>query len=260
MISPQRTRQQQLPSPPPSPHSNPSTPPPGDAPTPLTLESLQSTLDDLLENYLRLLDIYTELRSQLSDSFSKGFLSLAQANFESRTPGVHYGQDFYDERMKAGRRATISSPVSKELNPKSNPSFLSYTIASVPSTSEASLPPSSSTPSSTLESKPSTETTSSKPKKAQPNPLMWFSVLPPPSLRATQTHFVSAIENTVPELLCTMMEMGKAEEEVRKVRASIKGLEMEDEDEDEDEDEESSDDEKGSTESGNCEKTENKII
>jgi hypothetical protein len=68
-------------------------------------------LDSLLETYLELLDEYTTLRTQLSKQFSNGFFSLARANHISPTlgSGRRYGEEGYDERMKAQRRIVYST-------------------------------------------------------------------------------------------------------------------------------------------------------
>ncbi|KAL6251390.1 hypothetical protein RBB50_001599 [Rhinocladiella similis] len=64
--------------------------------------ALSERLDDLLASYLTLLDTYTTLRAQLSEEFSSGFYALAQANRNSTLgPGRRYGEEGYDERMKA---------------------------------------------------------------------------------------------------------------------------------------------------------------
>jgi hypothetical protein len=72
-------------------------------------------LDSLLETYLELLDEYTTLRTQLSKQFSDGFFSLARANHTSPTlgSGRRYGEEGYDERMKAHRRVVYSTRDSK---------------------------------------------------------------------------------------------------------------------------------------------------
>src|SRR5436305_5836411 len=68
-------------------------------------------LDNLLETYLELLDEYTTLRTQLSKQLSDGFFSLASANHTSPTlgSGRRYGEEGYDERMKAHRRIVYST-------------------------------------------------------------------------------------------------------------------------------------------------------
>ena len=62
-------------------------------------------LDTLLSTYLNLLDTYTQQRTTLSTHLSSGFFSLAQAQRSSMLPpGQRYGQEMYDQRMKAVRR------------------------------------------------------------------------------------------------------------------------------------------------------------
>ncbi|KAK5053729.1 hypothetical protein LTR84_001690 [Exophiala bonariae] len=81
--------------------------------------SLSNLLDSLLESYLDLLDTYTTLRAQLSTDFSSGFLSLAQANRTSTLgPGRRYGEEGYDERMKASKLLQIKSKSSGEHDPR----------------------------------------------------------------------------------------------------------------------------------------------
>ncbi len=75
-------------------------------------------LDELLKDYLDLIDEHQSLQVQLGSLFSsvatlhhdhiknleadivQGFLSLSQANYASRS-SVRYGQDYYDERMQS---------------------------------------------------------------------------------------------------------------------------------------------------------------
>lgn len=71
--------------------------------------TLSARLDALLESYLELLDTYTTLRAQLSADFSSGFLALAQANRTSNLgPSRRYGEEGYDERMKASKLLQIT--------------------------------------------------------------------------------------------------------------------------------------------------------
>lgn len=70
--------------------------------------TLSAQLDGLLIRYLAFLDTYTTLRSQLSQEFSSGFISLAQANRTSHLgPGRRYGEEGYDGRMKSLWTVTI---------------------------------------------------------------------------------------------------------------------------------------------------------
>jgi hypothetical protein len=89
----------------------------------LEKDALVSQLDELLEQYLNTLDEYQKIRVQLSKQLSsvclsgpmckhdesdltyiQGYLTLAQANFQNRSTTIHYGQDCYDERMRATRK------------------------------------------------------------------------------------------------------------------------------------------------------------
>ncbi|KAL2136321.1 hypothetical protein VTI74DRAFT_4355 [Chaetomium olivicolor] len=67
------------------------------------------TIDLLLEHYLSLLDEYTALRNTLHVLQANIFQNLARANFSADRGIRYYGQDYYDERMQASRRVTIST-------------------------------------------------------------------------------------------------------------------------------------------------------
>ncbi|MCJ1344037.1 hypothetical protein MMC31_002237 [Peltigera leucophlebia] len=126
----------------------------------LSIESLEinqtEKLEHLLVCYLDLLNQYTTLREHLSQKLSSGFLTLAQANFQSPNR-ARYGQDFYDDRMRAStlvslipidsfskvefsllqRRNALSSPSESGASPvESSPSDLSS-----PSPSPSHAPP-----------------------------------------------------------------------------------------------------------------------
>ncbi|KAG6046154.1 hypothetical protein E4U39_001598 [Claviceps sp. Clav50 group G5] len=67
---------------------------------------LQDQIDLLLQRHLILLDQYTHLRAHLSRLQSSTFQDLARANF-SAPRGQRFGQDQYDERMRASRRVRL---------------------------------------------------------------------------------------------------------------------------------------------------------
>jgi coiled-coil domain-containing protein 115 len=72
--------------------------------------SLSEQLDTLLEAYLSFLDQYTKLCAQLSKDLSAGFFALAQANRNANSTlgaGRRYGEEGFDERMKAGMLVNI---------------------------------------------------------------------------------------------------------------------------------------------------------
>ncbi|KIV78908.1 hypothetical protein PV11_06510 [Exophiala sideris] len=81
--------------------------------------SLSERLDQLLESYLNLLDTYTTLREQLSKDLSSGFFALASANRHSTLgPGRRYGEEGYDQRMKAVRTVQINQATRTSSSPK----------------------------------------------------------------------------------------------------------------------------------------------
>ncbi|KAG6057837.1 hypothetical protein E4U17_000866 [Claviceps sp. LM77 group G4] len=67
---------------------------------------LQDQIDLLLQRHLILLDQYTHLRAHLSRLQSSTFQDLARANF-SAPRGQRFGQEQYDERMRASRRMRL---------------------------------------------------------------------------------------------------------------------------------------------------------
>lgn len=84
------------------------TPEPESAPaiTETTISDLEDRLDELWENYLTLLDGYTKAQDEIKQHLNSGFLSLAKA--QSSAPlGRRYGQDWYDDRMKAEKRVHV---------------------------------------------------------------------------------------------------------------------------------------------------------
>ncbi|KAK4040884.1 hypothetical protein C8A01DRAFT_35056 [Parachaetomium inaequale] len=66
-------------------------------------------IDALLQHYLALLDEYTTLRAYLTALQTALFQDLARANFSAERGVRHYGRDYYDERMQAGRRVRVIS-------------------------------------------------------------------------------------------------------------------------------------------------------
>ena len=258
----------------------PVSPPPSSPFLRSTLEPSDpvARLDVLLEIYLHLLNTYQKLREELSKNFSAGFLSLAHANRTSNLgSGRRYGEERYDERMKAGRGVSICTKDEGELVgappkvvetgeypvPGSNPEIICYTTKqfSLPevdssdparnpmpaeTTAEAlshssrsppadfdSKTPNSTTPSSSSPAlmsasvTPPTQSTNQgtmakmKAKKPLLDPLNWYGVLVPPSLRAAQNSFTSAVEDQIPQLLSVQSEMAGLEVQIRQLRREV---------------------------------------
>lgn len=66
------------------------------------------------------------------------------------------------------------------------------------------------------------ETTIETAKSQRPaNPITWYGVLVPPSLRRAQTSFTEAVEVSIPELASTVAEMQSVEAQVAQLRKQI---------------------------------------
>ncbi|KAL4894133.1 hypothetical protein BDV59DRAFT_175906 [Aspergillus ambiguus] len=252
----------QVPTPPASRHGSPSDP--DLKPAASDTADLTQSLDDLLERYLHLLDQHQKLRSQMASSLSSGFLSLAHANYTC-PPGRRYGEDYYDDRMKATRRMTIQpgcaatrTPETRDADPSVNPNTFQYTfnIESVTTEEPEDDPKSdgpsekddsaedtssskdttkdrscvvseSSTPSETNESNEpasvssSTSRPKSKTKPRSSDPLRWYGILVPPSLRSAQRSFTDAVEGHLAELASVVVEMQMAEKDIARVREEL---------------------------------------
>jgi hypothetical protein len=233
-----------------------------------------SHLDALLTRYLYLLDTYTTTHTRLCTSLSSGFFSLAQANRSSMLPpGQRYGQEMYDQRMKAGRRVRFAERKEgddEERGEEERERGLEvevevYTYPNVAEEDQQTTPPSRSTdtrPTSkqTKASKPeapsretplspqpdpttpSDRTSSSptpppsKPRPRNPNPISQFAALPPPPLRQSQASFTSAVSH-IPLLLNTSRSMALLEVEIGRLRREL-GLDIKAETEEDEKDKE----------------------
>ncbi|CAG8905306.1 unnamed protein product [Penicillium egyptiacum] len=222
------------------------------------LEDSVQSLDTLLEKYLHLLDRQQKLHSSLAEQLSSGFFALAQANFSS-PPGRRYGADYYDERMKATRKISIQSEQSTEKStddpqekhgttalPGSEYTFSVKTTPSHPTEeaggndeTKASSPvlgghleaseetslaeTASSKPSDTTETQPiPVEKPKSVSKKFRSaDPIHWYGILVPQSLRRAQDSFANAIDNQVPGLASTTVEMRALEQQIDRLRARL---------------------------------------
>ncbi|KAF2757473.1 hypothetical protein EJ05DRAFT_501008 [Pseudovirgaria hyperparasitica] len=204
-------------------------------------EEMLDKIDHLLERYLELVDEYQKTRIQLSSHMSSGFISLAQSNFASR---VRYGQDQYDDRMKAWRRARISQTdsgltkldlLSLNLTPTTNTSE----SADQASSDEKVHPDNDQQPRHTKDDGQTINTENGQhgrsPEKS-PNrpsdeseekivdPIRWFGVLVPQALRTSQSHFVQAVDDPIPKLCNILREMRILESEIGRTRKQAKKL------------------------------------
>ncbi|KAJ6032325.1 hypothetical protein N7540_003057 [Penicillium herquei] len=204
-------------------------------------ELLQS-LDTLLERYLHLLDRQQQMQSELAKEMSSGFLSLAHANYLC-PPGRRYGADYYDERMKTNQRISIrEAPENDEVEYQF---LLDYTTQHLPdkSTETRLESPTSKVPQNEAVAqielhtpgndcdppvdnlnvpKSSLEEKKDPPKKFQSDdPIYWYGVLVPSSLRTAQKAFTEGIRLQVPELAAVTVEMRALEQKIRHLRTKL---------------------------------------
>ncbi|KAF2090340.1 hypothetical protein K490DRAFT_63219 [Saccharata proteae CBS 121410] len=226
-------------------------------------ESLLDALDDLLKRYLDLLDQYQQAREQLSSRLAKGYISIAQANFNAPNR-ARYGQDFYDERMQAIR--TVSVDESRSVLKRTIVSTAKKVEGSVPadnedgpevehtSTSTEKLmkednkptdiagkdePVSETDPACGVNQpqkeskKPEPGAASEESKKSEKStesaekhvdPIKWFGILVPPALRTAQKHFVGVVEESVPDVTNLSDELRSIEIEIGRTRKKIRKL------------------------------------
>ncbi|KAJ5592922.1 hypothetical protein N7537_009826 [Penicillium hordei] len=243
----------QIPTPP---ASRPGSEAPEVKVKPVALGDSVQCLDTLLEKYLHLLDRQQKLHSSLAEQLSSGFFALAQANFSS--PGRRYGPDYYDGRMKATRKISIQSerntdqstndPQDEEDITALPDSEYTFSVKATPShppgeedgnnETKASSPvlgghleAEETRPAEAASSEPSdhaeTETTpveNPKPvskKFRSADPIHWYGILVPQSLRRAQDSFANAIDNQVPDLASTTVEMRALEQQISQLRARL---------------------------------------
>ncbi|KAF3482344.1 uncharacterized protein GIQ15_05103 [Arthroderma uncinatum] len=203
-----------LPTPPASPLSGPHSESHSES-------DLIRAIDDLLERYLGLLDQQQKLQEAIGKQFANGFFSLARAN-HSCPPGRRYGEDYYDERMKATKHVEITmneavrSKSAASLVDLSSPAFKIETIEIKhdPTTDDNKGAPGN-------EAEPSG--TKAKTKTKSSNPLHWFGILVPPPLRNAQESFSGAVAGPIPALAGVVSEMREVERKVEGLRELLGG-------------------------------------
>jgi len=164
-------------------------------------------LDQLYLTYLDTIDTYQSLRTSLATHFSTGFLTLAQANYNSTSGGQRYGADFYDERMTAIRGVEVGDGVfeCKLFEPERKEEEQRKEIKDTDR--EASE-------SDALE-KPEEQTPTIDPR----DPIRWFGILVPPALRQTQSEFTLSVETIIPQLTTTVAKLAILSSEIESHRS-----------------------------------------
>ncbi|PTB72848.1 hypothetical protein M440DRAFT_1405303 [Trichoderma longibrachiatum ATCC 18648] len=195
----------------------------------------QEHIDALLERYLSLLDEYTRLRQDLSKLQSGVYQNIARANFTAER-GMRYGRDHYDERMRATRVLRIDDEAGQGVPKFTVRNLMECAEGDEKSQSHpeegATDTTTTTTQSSKSEDTPETDQKpedrnqdgaeqgreKSKMKKTSRDPLRWYGLLAPPSLRTAQTLSVQAVEQVIPRLVTVNAEMEHVEIEIRRAR------------------------------------------
>ncbi|PSN70357.1 hypothetical protein BS50DRAFT_571617 [Corynespora cassiicola Philippines] len=200
-------------------------------------DGLIEQLDQLLEKYLETLDEYQKAQQQLAKFLSSGYLSLAQANF-SNSSRTRFGQDYYDERMQAQRkvsvtakqdifRFSVSGPTPDVPSPEVDGTAGSENTRSARA-SEAPVGTAGESPEQSegadAQNEKSDEEAKSAGEKVSTDSIRWFGILVPPALRAAQASFVSAVEEPVPRVATLIKELRKQEIDIGRLRKQIKKL------------------------------------
>jgi hypothetical protein len=228
-----------------------------------SLSELEDHLDELWESYLTLLDQYTKAQDEIKKHFNSGFLSLAKAQ-SSASLGRRYGQDWYDERMKASRKARVLSASVDDTEDSVGADLQRLSISAVPcgptiqivlseekkSKSESEIKEEESKQQQQQPSPPGTPEPESKPKEDEEtksdqseeskptNPLRWYGVLVPPELRRAQSAFTAAAGGSsaseesdetcngpIADAVNAARGMRDIEVEIRKIRKAVKKAE-----------------------------------
>jgi len=208
-----------------------------------TVQNHNQILDALLERYLHLIDDYSRLREDHNKLQSSVYQHIARANFGAER-GTWYGRDYYDERMQAASTVSVSVGTSgtgpQEAGHTPLPRFSSVRrrndgsrqrkqdetthkevaqtlkdITTEPEGTKKNLVE----PSSSLLEKPAASEKSEKQESPIPvDPIWWFGLMAPMSLRQAQAQSIRAVDEIVPRLATVAAEMAEIEIEVRRAR------------------------------------------
>lgn len=199
------------------------------------LQSLKDDLDDLLVRYLDAVDTYQNSINAISKHMAEGFFSLAQAN-RRNSSRQRYGQDYYDQRMKASRLCRVS------LDDKNRVSVAIHDTATQDSIEEEGgqnepkqqpSPPATPEPESAEvnkieEKEQSTEAPDAESKQsssAVKDSLRWYGVLTPKELRTAQTHFVASMSDDMSALANSARHLRALEVDIARLRKTIRKAE-----------------------------------
>ncbi|OIW33517.1 hypothetical protein CONLIGDRAFT_181074 [Coniochaeta ligniaria NRRL 30616] len=166
-------------------------------------------IDGLLERYLGLVDEYARLRSTLSALQAHVYQAIARANFSAER-GIRYGQELYDERMQASRSLAITP--GEHDTPKFGVVYHGDKLHGSQGDEKHEA-------ASEAEKEDENQADDEKAKVEKPSdPLKWFGILTPMTLRLAQGKAIEAVEQVIPRLVTLDAEMADVEIRVRRAR------------------------------------------
>lgn len=168
-------------------------------------------IDGLLERYLGLLDEYTKLRSSLTALQINVYQGIARANFSAER-GIRYGQELYDERMQASRTLAIA--------PREDGTLTFDVVHHGDGLGDSEGNEKHEANAAEDEDEDDKQQADDEKDKVQTpcDPLRWFGILTPISLRLAQGKAIQAVEQVIPKLLTVDAEMADVEIRVRRAR------------------------------------------
>ncbi|GBC05397.1 hypothetical protein RclHR1_06200002 [Rhizophagus clarus] len=171
------------------------------------MEEICTKLDEALLEYLSLISKYQENWQQISKELEGAFMQLAHTKY-TMGPG-RLTQDQYDGRMQAATRILISQNLGVEEEEKHYNHQFSLINGHLENDENINESESSQSIDNSsilrrrnvkeLETKTDNTNKTKKPQKKQiiRDPLHWFGLLVPPSLRDSQKHFKQGLVNMV---------------------------------------------------------------
>ncbi|KAH8909615.1 hypothetical protein BR93DRAFT_402415 [Coniochaeta sp. PMI_546] len=165
-------------------------------------------IDHLLERYLGLIEEYSKLRSTLTTLQINVYQGIARANFTAER-GIRYGQELYDERMQASRSLAVTP--GEDGTAKFEVIYHGDELGDSQGDEKKEV--------TEAEKEDESQADDEKDKVRKPSdPLKWFGILTPISLRLAQGKAIQAVQQVIPKLATVDAEMAEVEIRVRRAR------------------------------------------
>lgn len=183
-------------------------------------DTLNHSLDDLLERYLNLLDQFQRQRQDLHGHLSSGYLSLAHANF-SNPNRIRYGQDYYDDRMQATSHVSIDQFKEERESFSASP-HVAFKFSQSPTARDDQEQNAKEASNTNIDESAIPSNKKDKSSTVLGDPLHWYGLFVPPALITSQNHFKSVVMDDIPALATLSKEIRELEIEVRRTRKKLK--------------------------------------